>query len=214
MAARYAATGRAHTTDEIGIDELVGAVRGADDARVRVAALGAVVRTASIEAARDTWEHAALDRDPAVRRRAAELAPAVAPAAADLLTLVADTDQLVAEAACFAAGEIEWSDPDRRTVVSALVHAAGHDDALIRESAVAALGSLGDPAGLDAILAACSDRPSVRRRAILALAPFDDPRVDAAIATARHDSDWQTRQAGEDLSPVEALDEVSDEGRA
>jgi hypothetical protein len=39
----------------------------------------------------------------------------------------------------------------------------------------------------------------VRRRAVLALAPFDGPQVDAAIAAALEDRDWQVRQAAEDL---------------
>ncbi|MBK5287475.1 MAG: HEAT repeat domain-containing protein [Acidimicrobiia bacterium] len=192
------------------------AAHGAPDARVRVTALGALVRISPPRAARDGWPLAAADPDPTVRRRAAELAPALTTVAAPLLiALVADEDQLVAEAACFAAGEIEWSDRDRREVVGALVRAAAHDDALIRESAVAALGSLGDPDGLDAILAACSDRPTVRRRAVLALAPFDDPRVDAAIEAARRDTDWQTRQAGEDLTAEGVgLGDLSDEDRA
>jgi hypothetical protein len=39
----------------------------------------------------------------------------------------------------------------------------------------------------------------VRRRAVLALAPFDGPAVDAAVAAALEDRDWQVRQAAEDL---------------
>ena len=76
----------------------------------------------------------------------------------------------------------------------------GHDDALVREAAVAALGAIGDEAGLAAILAATTDKATVRRRAVLALAPFDGDEVDAALARARDDRDWQVRQAGEDLS--------------
>jgi hypothetical protein len=34
---------------------------------------------------------------------------------------------------------------------------------------------------------------------VLALAPFTGPDVDAAIAHARDDRDWQVRQAAEDL---------------
>ncbi len=75
----------------------------------------------------------------------------------------------------------------------------GHRDALAREAAVAALGALGDPDALPAILEACRDKPAVRRRAVLALAPFDGPEVDAAITAALTDRDWQVRQAAEDL---------------
>jgi TRAP-type C4-dicarboxylate transport system permease large subunit len=65
----------------------------------------------------------------------------------------------------------------------------------------AALGALGDPAGLSAILSATEDKATVRRRAVIALAPFDGPEVDAALKRATNDRDWQVRQAAEDLSP-------------
>jgi hypothetical protein len=32
------------------------------------------------------------------------------------------------------------------------------------------------------------------------VAPFDGPEVDAALARAREDRDWQVRQAAEDLT--------------
>jgi HEAT repeat protein len=64
---------------------------------------------------------------------------------------------------------------------------------------VAALGAIGDPAGLRAILVGCADKPAVRRRAVLALAPFEGPEVDAALQRALTDRDWQVRQAAEDL---------------
>ncbi len=75
-------------------------------------------------------------------------------------------------------------------------------DALVREAAVAALGAIGDVRGLAAILAGCTDKPAIRRRAVLALAPFDGPEVEAALAAARDDRDWQVRQAAEDLGPI------------
>ncbi|GAC1478905.1 MAG: hypothetical protein NVS1B12_15720 [Acidimicrobiales bacterium] len=75
--------------------------------------------------------------------------------------------------------------------------ATQHDDPLARESAVAALGAIGDPAGLPAILLGCVDKPAVRRRAILALAPFSGPDVDAALNRALADRDWQVREAAE-----------------
>jgi HEAT repeat protein len=65
---------------------------------------------------------------------------------------------------------------------------------------VAALGSIGDEAGLPAILAATHDKATVRRRAVLALAPFEGAAVDEALSRAREDRDWQVRQAAEDLS--------------
>jgi HEAT repeat protein len=39
----------------------------------------------------------------------------------------------------------------------------------------------------------------VRRRAVLALAPFGGAEVEAALARARTDRDWQVRQAAEDI---------------
>lgn len=171
------------------------------DPRVRSTALGALVRSGTRADARRAWVVATRDPDPAVRRRAAEHAPAIAsPAVGHLLVLVGDPDDLVAEAACFALGEIAWADGARTRAVDALVSAATHHDPLVREAAVAALGSLGDECGLPAILAACTDRPAIRRRAVLALAPFDGPEVDEALARALEDADWQTRQAAEDLS--------------
>ena len=61
-----------------------------------------------------------------------------------------------------------------------------------------ALGAIGDVDGLPAILAATTDKATVRRRAVIALAPFEGPEVDAALEAARTDRDWQVRQAAED----------------
>ena len=83
--------------------------------------------------------------------------------------------------------------------------ATGHEDARCREAAVAALGAIGDPAGLPAVLAALHDSPTVRRRATVALAGFDDPRVTPALRGALADRDWQVRQAAGEL-----LDEPSE----
>jgi HEAT repeat protein len=172
------------------------------DPRVRAAALGALVRGAPDDAA-EPWLHALRsDVAPAVRRRAAELAPAlrsdarVAPA---LLAVLDDGDVTVVEAGAWSLGEL-----DAAARVAGAVRALSdvtrtHRDALAREAAVAALGALGDTDALPAILDACRDKPAVRRRAVLALAPFDGPEVDAAIDAALTDRDWQVRQAAEDL---------------
>jgi HEAT repeat protein len=174
------------------------------DERVRVAALGAVVRAAAGSAA-PTWRVAMADRAAAVRRRAAELAPIVADDDADvdvvpsLVFLLDDRDVTVVEAAAWALGELDGA-ARAAGAVDALVAVAGlHRDALAREAAVAALGALGDPRALPTILGACTDKPAVRRRAVLALAPFDGAEVDAAIDAALADRDWQVRQAAEDL---------------
>jgi HEAT repeat protein len=138
-----------------------------------------------------------------VRRRAAELAPDVArraPRWAVTTTLVAlldDPEVTVVEAAAWALGELTEASAVATAALSGIV--AGHPDPLAREAAVAALGARGDEVGLPAIVRACRDVPAVRRRAVLALAPFQGPAVDAALADALGDRDWQVRQAAEDF---------------
>ncbi len=202
-AARFAGLGRGPlpwTAADLDAAEV--ALTRAGDPRPRQAALGALVRLADAPRRVAAWQVAARDPDAAVRRRAAELAPAVDHPADDAIrALLADADPLVAEAAAAAAGEITWPPDARATLVDVLATTTrDHPDPLVREAAVAALGALGDPAGLAAILAACHDRPPIRRRAVLALAPFDGPEVDATLAAALTDPDWQVRQAAEDLS--------------
>jgi len=85
------------------------------------------------------------------------------------------------------------------TVGALMAVAADHEDPLCREAAVAALGAIGDEAGLPAILAATGDKPAVRRRAVIALAPFEGEDVDAALQRALEGRDRQVRQAAEDL---------------
>jgi HEAT repeat protein len=139
------------------------------------------------------------DHHPEVRVRAAELAAAFGqPGAGLAVRALADGDPRVVEAASFALGEIGEVTPDAVAALSAV--GRGHADPLCREAAVAALGAIGDPAGLPTILHATGDKPAVRRRAVLALAPFDGPEVEAAIERAGQDRDWQVRQAAEDLS--------------
>jgi HEAT repeat protein len=179
--------------------ELERAAARDEDARVRAAALGALVRAGGRRRATSAWRRALLDPAPSVRRRAAELAPAVGAPARPLLTLLADDDVTVIEATAWALGELGPA-AVRAGATAALAAVAGdHDDALAREAAVAALGALGDLHGLPAVLAACRDKPAVRRRAVLALAPFAGPEVDATLHAALEDRDWQVRQAAEDL---------------
>jgi HEAT repeat protein len=170
---------------------------GDDDPDVRGAALGALLRTGVITA--EDVARGAADSDPSVRRRAAEVAVAGPPGGrSSLPALLTDPDPTVVETAAWAAGELEPPEP---TVVEPLVGLArGHGDALVREAAVAALGAIGDVRGLPAILDATRDRPAVRRRAVIALAVFSGPEVEAALARARSDRDWQVRQAAEDLT--------------
>ena len=171
------------------------------DPRVRIAALGARVRS-GIDALA-AWRRACTDPDPGVRRRAAELAPRVGGADVDaLLALGADPDASVAEAAAWALGERGPDHADAAITATLEGLVCDHSDPLVREAAVAALGARGT--GLATILHACGDRPAVRRRAVLALAPFEGPEVTAALTRALEDRDWQVRQAAEDLLGVDA----------
>ena len=187
------------------------------DPGVRTASLGALVRLNAL-----TNESVAVltaDAAPAVRRRLAEElgrrwsaigrpedAPPPTGNEADrdaLVTLLGDPDGLVAEAAAWALGELASSEfeplsaAERRTVVALLGTAVtDHDDPLVREAAAAALGAVGDPNGLPAVLAATKDKPAVRRRAVIALAAFlGEAGVDEALQRATEDRDWQVRQA-------------------
>jgi HEAT repeat protein len=163
------------------------------DPVVRMLALGALGRLGALD---PTGVVAAFDDpDSGVRRRAIELA-ATQPAI-DLLRMLHDVDPGVVEHAAWACGEqVTVSD----AVLDRLIDLAQHAEvALVRESAVAALGAIGDERGIDAVLAGCRDTPAIRRRAVLALAPFDGPAVEAALDEALVDRDWQVRQAAEDL---------------
>ncbi|MGB0113245.1 MAG: HEAT repeat domain-containing protein [Ilumatobacteraceae bacterium] len=170
----------------------------AADANTRAAALGALERIGVLTD--DELQRALVDAAPTVRRRAAEVA-AVHPDI-DLVPLLDDDDAHVVEMAAWACGEHE---SNRDAVIDALIGLASDaSEPLIREAAVAALGAIGDERGLPTIIAACSDKPAIRRRAVLALAPFDGDDVDAAIDRALEDRDWQVRQAAEDLRRAEA----------
>jgi len=164
-----------------------------DDPSVRAAALRALERTGAL--GRERVEHGLADPDPDVRRVAAELAGRRA--GIDLGPVLSDTDSTVVEVAAWACGEQEHITDD--TLDRLVELATGADEPLVREAAAASLGAIGDERGLPAILAACDDKPAVRRRAVLALAPFDGQEVDAAIERALADRDWQVRQAAEDL---------------
>jgi HEAT repeat protein len=168
------------------------------DPAVRNAALGALERLGALN---DADLVAALD-DPTVtvRRRAAEVAAKHRDV--DLLPALDDLDSRVVEVAAWACGEHE---SNRDQIVERLMElGAGAKDPLVRESAVAALGAIGDDRAIGVIMDATGDKPAIRRRAVLALAPFiDHPEsgaaVDAAIELALTDRDWQVRQAAEDL---------------
>jgi HEAT repeat protein len=164
-----------------------------DDAHVREAVLGALDRLGVLDDAH--LLAACTDPSPVVRRRVALIA-ALRPGL-PLTALLDDPEPSVVEVAAWACGEHEQADD--ATLARLIELVTGADDALVREAAAAALGAIGDERGLPAIIAACDDKPQVRRRAVLALAPFDGPEVEAAIERALTDRDWQVRQSAEDL---------------
>lgn len=168
------------------------------DSSVRATALGALARLGAL--GDDDLRASLLDPAPTVRRRGCELA-AARPAVA-IVALLDDTDPSVVEMAAWSMGERgELAAVGALSELASLT--AGHRDPLCREAAVAALGAIGDPAGLPAVLGALDDKPAVRRRAAVALAAFDGPAVESALRRCLDDRDWQVRQVAEDLLAVE-----------
>ena len=163
------------------------------DADVRASALRALHRLNVLNAS-DLLD-AVKDQHHEVRRTAVELAAQHEDVA--IHSLLNDADVFVAEMAAWSLGErTAISDEEIEALISATT---AHDEPVVREACAAALGSLGDERGLAAILAACGDKPAVRRRAILALAPFEGEEVEAALQLALEDNDWQVRQNAEVL---------------
>lgn len=158
---------------------------------VRAASLSALERLGDLST--EDLLGALADPDRRVRLRA--LALAASRGTPGVGSALFDSDQLVVEAAAWATGEIG----DLTSVASLVQLASGHPDPLCREAAVAALGALGDEAGLGALLGALDDQATIRRRAVLALAAFEAPEVDAALERSLGDRDWQTRQAAADV---------------
>lgn len=162
------------------------------DHHVRAAGLRSALRLDQLS--NESLEMALRDPHPHVRMTALELAAALPhPPIGALLT---DRDARVIEQAAWACGERPHDPPTTARLVDL---AQCHDDALVREAAVASLGAIGHDDGLVAVLAACEDKPAVRRRAVLALAAFDGPEVDDAWERARLDRDRQVRDAVDEL---------------
>jgi HEAT repeat protein len=164
------------------------------DPRVRVLGVGALDRLQGLDL--ETTHRMLADPAVAVRRRTIEAVAGRDDVA--LLALLHDPEPLVVETAAWACGE--RTPPEPMATAELVVLATDHADPLVREAAVAALGAIGDPTTVVAVLRATEDRPAIRRRAVLALAAFDGPEVDAAVARAHGDRDWQVRQAAEDVS--------------
>jgi HEAT repeat protein len=170
----------------------------ADGSRQRVLALRGGVRQSLLRV--EDWMTAMRDDDVDVRREALTL---LAHSDVDdervtqrIIALLGDEDALVVDAAAFALGE----HPDPDAVERLCQVAREHADARCRESAVAALGAIGDDRGRTTILDALQDKAPVRRRAIVALANFEGPDIEAALARAGEDRDWQVRAAADQLT--------------
>ena len=163
------------------------------DPNIRALGLGSLDRMGHLTD--EMLRSALLDPDRSVCVRAIELS--VDRASVNLSDLLSHDDDLVVETAAWALGERPNADPDIIRLLTTV--AQEHDVSICREAAIAALGAIGDPDGLPAILGGLKDRAPVRRRAVLALAPFDSPEVTMALETALQDRDRQVRQAAEDL---------------
>ena len=167
-------------------------------ATVRSTALGALERLGVLHDA--DLAAGLVDDEPSVRRRAVELAAVHGDVA--ILDLLDDPDPSVVEMAAWSAGERGAAETVGR-LAGLAAGGTAHADPLCREAAVAALGAIGDPAGLPAVLASLDDKPAIRRRAAVALAAFEGPDVDAALRRCLDDRDWQVRQVAEDLLAVD-----------
>ena len=110
----------------------------------------------------------------------------------------------VAETAAFAVGE----QLDVAATELLILMAQRHEDALCRESAIAALGALVASAEihrvaiLDCLLDAMNDKAQIRRRTLLGLFQFDDPQAQKAMEEALVDTDRQVRSIAADLLGV------------
>jgi len=170
----------------------------ASGARQRVLALRGADRQSLLGP--EDWMAALRDRDVDVRREALALLAhrdvSDREVTRRIIAMLDDVDALVVDAAAFALGEHLVNDAVERLCGVA----RAHDDARCRESAVAALGAIGDDRGRTAVLSALEDKAPVRRRAIVALANFEGPDVEAALARASEDRDWQVRAAVDQLA--------------
>lgn len=148
----------------------------------------------------DDWLSALQDNDLDVRREALTLIAYEKISSSDIFNQIIealdDPDPLVVDGAAFALGEQLYV----AAVDPLCLVAQSHDDARCREAAVAALGAIGDDRGRAAVLGALEDKPPVRRHAIVALSNFEGPDIEAALARASEDRDWQVRAAVNQLA--------------
>lgn len=163
--------------------------------REQVRALGALHRRKALTA--DQISTALQSPHTKVCIRALELAISYKDVPLD--SLLHHEDPLVAVTAAWAIGERGANSASTKAVTALCELVRMHEDARVREAAVAALGTIGDPEALSTVIAATKDKVSVRRRAAVALAAFDDPLAELALSALLRDRDWQVRQIAEDL---------------
>ncbi len=107
-----------------------------------------------------------------------------------------DPEWLVVEQAVFLAGELELQGLVGRLIGMARTST----EAAVRESAIAALGAIGDPAAVPVIASAIrSEKVYIRRRAVVAAAAFEGDELASALALAREDRDPQVRALVEEI---------------
>jgi HEAT repeat protein len=160
-----------------------------EDERVRATALGAVARQGRLSSS--VVLVGLGDPSPIVRIRAAQLAVEVDDEVVPGLIACLDDVGHVAVAAL-----VTLADRAEASALDAILEVArSTSDPLVHEEAVAALGALGDPAGLEVVLAATEGKPALRRRSVAALGGFDGDEVEQALDRLAEDRDWQVRQA-------------------
>lgn len=206
---RERALGAAHRLGALSDDRLVEAL--SDPAqRVRLRALRIAATLGDGDGDGDSDGQCDRDRDRGGRHGTDQVATGEQPPSASagrealcerIVSLVSDPDELVGEAALFALGELITTQSNHLDIIERA--ATSNDSALVREAAVAALGSIGAQRSLAAVLAACNDKATVRRRATIALAAFDGPEVERALEAASRDRDWQVRDIARALHTMD-----------
>jgi len=154
-------------------------------------------RIGTIAGARgDLFARASAHSDPRVGRAFLE-GVGVAGARADVVRQALESPHwLVVEEACFLAGELG----DRDLVPRLVELALGHEEPLVKEAALGALGALGDDRAIPAIVSAlASTNVYLRRRAVVVAWAFEDPGLAEALAAAHGDRDPQVRAILADL---------------
>ena len=190
---RTALLAAANATDEAARSLVDGAILS-PEAALRAGALSALRHQDRLAVSH--LVHALNDPSPLVRRRAAQLASTQGPDAsgdlsAALIHALDDEDVSVVVSVLVALGDRQ----DVAALGAICDTCRSHSDALVVEEAVATLGALGDPRGLDLVLAATEGKPALRRRSVAALGAFEGDHVEAALDRLANDRDWQVRQA-------------------